>query len=93
MTPAQIGRVTWTVISIFVVETLVFGLSVLPAFAFWERSVYWVPDWPILRPAIVAMTLIPAYLVFAFALIGLSALSTKLCGWRTKDNGAWKLEP
>ena len=45
----------------------------------------------ILRPAVVAMSLVPAYLVFAFALIGLSALSTKICGWRTTPNGAWKL--
>ena len=37
------------------------------------------------------MSLVPAYLVFAFALIGLSALSTKICGWRTAPNGAWKL--
>ena len=83
MTPAQIGRVTWTVISIFLVETIVFGLSVLPAFTFWSWTMEWVPEPMILRPAIVAMSLIPAYLVFAFALIALSAFSTKMCGWRT----------
>ena len=81
----------WTVVSIFVVETLVFGLSVLPAFTFWSWSMEWVPNPWILRPAVVAMSLVPAYLVFAFALIGLSALSTKVCGWRTAPNGAWKL--
>jgi acetyltransferase-like isoleucine patch superfamily enzyme len=91
VTPAQVGRVTWTVISIFIVETVVFGLSVMPAFAFWERSVTWVPDWPAVRPAIIAMTLIPAYLMFSVALIALSALSTKVCGWRTAPNGEWKL--
>ena len=79
------------VISIFVVESVVFGLSVLPAFAFWTWSVTLVPDQFILRPAIVAMSLVPAYLVFAFSLIGLSALSTKVFGWRTKPNGAWKV--
>ena len=91
MTPAQAGRVAWTLVSIFIVETVVFGLSVLPAFSFWTWSVTLVPDQWILRPAIVAMSLVPAYLVFAFALIGLSALSTKVFGWRTKPNGAWKL--
>jgi acetyltransferase-like isoleucine patch superfamily enzyme len=34
---------------------------------------------------------VPAYLVFAFALIALSAFSTKICGWRTAPNGTWKL--
>jgi acetyltransferase-like isoleucine patch superfamily enzyme len=91
VTPAQVGRVTWMIVSLFVVETLVFGLSVLPAFAFWSWSMEWVPNPWILRPAVVAMSLIPAYLVFAFALIALSAFSTKICGWRTAPNGAWKL--
>jgi acetyltransferase-like isoleucine patch superfamily enzyme len=91
VTPAKAARVIWTVVSIFVVETLVFGLSVLPAFAFWSWWLTWVPDPPILRPAIVAMSLVPAYLVFAVALIGLSALSTRMCGWRTRPGGAWKL--
>ena len=59
----------WTVISIFIVQTLVFGLSVLPAFAFWSWSIMWVPEPAILRPLIVAMSLVPAYLVFAFALV------------------------
>jgi acetyltransferase-like isoleucine patch superfamily enzyme len=91
LTPAQVGRVTWTVVTIFIVETVVFGVSVLPAFMFWSWMLAWAPDPPILRPAIVAMSLVPAYLVFAFALIGLSALSMRVCGWRTAPNGAWKM--
>ncbi len=91
MTPAQAARVTWTVVSIFVVETVVFGLSVLPAFAFWSWTLTWVPNPWILRPAALAMSLVPAYLVFAFALIALSAFSTRICGWRTAPNGMWKL--
>ncbi|MEK6631641.1 MAG: hypothetical protein AABY89_12995 [Acidobacteriota bacterium] len=92
--PAQTGRVVWTVISIFVVESMVFGLSVLPAFYFWTWTwtLTWaIPDLPLLRPAIVATTLVPAYLVFAVALVALSALSTRVCGWRTAPDGAWKL--
>jgi acetyltransferase-like isoleucine patch superfamily enzyme len=91
VTAAQAGRVAWTVISIFVVETVVFGLSVLPALAFWNWTVTWVPDAPFLRALILSMSLVPAYLLFAISLIALSALSTGLCGWRTAPNGAWKL--
>ena len=91
MTPAQAGRVAWTVISLFIVETLVFGLAVMPAVSTWSWLITWVPDPVILRPALVAMTFVPAYLVFAFALVGLSALSTRVCGWRTKPDGMWKL--
>lgn len=74
MTAAQTARVTWTVASIFVVETVTFGLAVLPAFLFWSWCLTWLPEpWPLLRPAAVAMSLVPAYLVFAFALALLSA--------------------
>jgi acetyltransferase-like isoleucine patch superfamily enzyme len=91
VTPVQAGRVVWTLLSIFIVETVVFGVSVLPAFTFWTWTMTWVPDSVILRPAIVAMSLVPAYLLFAVSLVGLSALSTRICGWRTAPNGAWKL--
>lgn len=92
MTLAQFARVTWTVVSIFVVETAVFGVSVLPAFLFWTWGVAWVPDrWPIVRPAFVAMSLVPAYLVFAICLVALSALTTRLLAWRTPPPGEWKI--
>jgi acetyltransferase-like isoleucine patch superfamily enzyme len=79
------------VVSLFIVETLVFGLAVMPAVTTWTWLITWVPNPAILRPALVAMTFVPAYLVFAIALVGLSALSTRVCGWRTKPNGMWKL--
>jgi acetyltransferase-like isoleucine patch superfamily enzyme len=85
-------RVCWAVASIFAVESVVFGLSVLPAFFFWTWTLTWaIPDLPLLRPAIVAMSFVPAYLVFTIALILLSAGSTWLFGWRTAPDGAWRL--
>jgi acetyltransferase-like isoleucine patch superfamily enzyme len=85
-------RIVWAVSSICVVESVVFGLSVLPAFLFWSWTLAWaVPDLPILRPAIVAMTFVPAYLVFSVALILLSAASTWLFRWRTDGDGSWRL--
>ena len=92
MTIGQTGRVTWTVLTIVVVETVTLGVSALPAFLFWDWSMTWVPDrWPLLRPALVAMTLVPAYLVFAVSLVALSALGTGALGWRTPPPGEWKL--
>lgn len=89
---ARIGRVTWTLGTIFVVESLVFGLSGLPAFLFWTWALSWAtPPWPLVRPVILAMSLVPAYLVFATTLVVLSALSTRLCGWRTAPAAAWRL--
>jgi acetyltransferase-like isoleucine patch superfamily enzyme len=94
VTVAQAARVTWTVLSIFIVETLVFGLSVLPAFLFWSWVLTWpLPGdaWPLVRAMVVAMSLVPAYLLFAVALVALSAASTRLLGWRTPPPGTWKL--
>src|SRR5687767_11653745 len=89
---ARSARVLWTVISIFVVETLVFGLSGLPAFLFWTWALSWAtPPWPLIRPLILAMSLVPAYLVFAITLILLSAGSTRILGWRTPEHGTWPL--
>src|SRR5919106_1176273 len=85
-------RVAWTVCSIFVVESLVLGLSGLPAFLFWTWALSWAtPPWPLVRPLILAMSLVPAYLVFATTLVALSAASTGLFGWRTAPGAAWRL--
>jgi acetyltransferase-like isoleucine patch superfamily enzyme len=89
---ARTARVAWTVVSIFSVETLVFGLSGLPAFLFWTWALSWAtPPWPLVRPVILAMSLVPAYLSFAITLIVLSAGTTRLFGWRTAKDGAWRL--
>ena len=89
---ARTARVAWTVVSIFTVETLVFGLSGLPAFLFWTWALSWAtPPWPLVRPVILAMSLVPAYLSFAVTLILLSAGTTGLFGWRTAKDGAWRL--
>jgi acetyltransferase-like isoleucine patch superfamily enzyme len=91
-TLARATRVVWTVLTIVVVESLVFGLSGLPAFLFWTWALSWAtPPWPLVRPLLLAMSLVPAYLVFALTLVVLSAGSTRVCGWRTTPGAAWRL--
>lgn len=92
MTLAQTVRVAWTVMSIFVVETTTFGLAVLPAVHVWNWGFERAPErWPLLRSALIAMSIVPAYLVFALSLVALSALGMRVLGWRTPPAGAWKL--
>lgn len=81
-------------VSIFVVETLVFGLAVLPAFIFWSLTFAWTTHdewWPVVRAAMMAMSLVPAYLVFAVSLSALSAASARMLGWRTPPAGVWRI--
>jgi acetyltransferase-like isoleucine patch superfamily enzyme len=89
---ARARRVAWAIASSVVVESLVFGLSVLPAFLFWSWTLSWAsPPWPLLRVVMVAVSLAPSYVVFSVALVVLSASSTALFGWRTRPDGAWRL--
>lgn len=93
MTAAQATRVAWTIVSGALFESVVFGVAVLPAFEAWQwmftRLPLGWPDW--LAPAVVAMTVVPAYVVFAVSLAALSALGTRLLGWRTPPPGEWAL--
>jgi hypothetical protein len=68
-------RVTWTLVSVFVIECLVFGLAMVPGALFWE--VFLLRSYPfvLMRIVVVSMAFIPAYGLFAFSLMVLSALN------------------
>ncbi|MGZ8411315.1 MAG: hypothetical protein ACXW05_01145 [Gemmatirosa sp.] len=77
------ARVAWAVGSLFVVESLILGLAVLPAAAFWTWHLRWtvVPSWA--RVLVLAMAFVPTYLLFAAGVMVYSATVTRLLGWRT----------
>ena len=79
-------RVVWTVVSIFLVEIVVLGVSAVPAVALWTRGTAFtaVPEWA--RVLFLAMLAVPSYLVFALSVLALSAASTRILGWRTQPN-------
>jgi acetyltransferase-like isoleucine patch superfamily enzyme len=76
-------RVGWAVLTAFFVESMVFGLSVLPAALFWEWHFRWSLPANWIRIVLLSMSLVPAYLLFSLSLMVLSALSVRLLGWRT----------
>ena len=73
-------RVTWTLISIFVVECLVFGLAMLPGALFWEAFSLQTYPYVFVRIIVLSMAFVPAYGLFAVSLMVLSALSTRYEG-------------
>ena len=85
------GRVVWAVVSVFAVVSLVFGLAVMPAVAFWTWHYRWTAPPPFVRVVFLAMAFVPAYLLFALGLIVYSALATRLLGWRTQPGLASRL--
>jgi acetyltransferase-like isoleucine patch superfamily enzyme len=76
-------RVAWMLVSVLVVESLVFGISVVPAALFWQF--FDTRNYPgrVLGIIVRSMAFIPTYIIFAFSLMVLSALSTRVTGWRT----------
>jgi acetyltransferase-like isoleucine patch superfamily enzyme len=76
-------RIAWALVSVFIVESVVFGLSVLPGVLFWEWHFRWDVDSDPLRVVFLSMAFIPAYLLFTLALILLSGIATRITGWRT----------
>ncbi|HET9385144.1 MAG TPA: hypothetical protein VFO67_08350, partial [Gemmatimonadales bacterium] len=73
----------WTLLSVFLVECLVFGLAMLPGALLWEIFALRTYPYVLVRFVVLGMALVPAYGLFAFSLMVLSALSTRWLGWRT----------
>ncbi len=76
-------RLAWAIGSLFVVESLIFGVSVLPAAVFYQWHLGWriEPEW--LRIVLLAMAFLPSYLMFALVFMASSAGVMRLHGWQT----------
>jgi hypothetical protein len=62
-------RVIWTIASVVIVETVVVGTSVLPAFLCWTwLFTFPVPPWLAAKAVLAAISFVPAYLVFCITL-------------------------
>jgi acetyltransferase-like isoleucine patch superfamily enzyme len=85
-------RIAWALASVFAVESLIFGFSVLPAVLFWEWHFRWELDSVPLRVVFLSMAFIPAYLLFTLTLILLSGVATRMTGWRTPANAELSIE-
>ena len=77
-------RVTWAVVSLFVVISFIFGLAVSPGVAFWTWNYRWIGISPVVRVMLLAMAFVPAYLLFAAGLMLYAAAAAKVFGWRTQ---------
>lgn len=91
-TTKAVLRVSWALVSVFAVESLVFGLSVLPAVLFWEWHFGWEVGSAPVRVVFLSMAFIPSYVLFTLALILLSGIATRLTGWRTPSNAELDIE-
>ena len=89
--PAAIGRIAWTIATLLVVQALVCGLSVLPVLLLWTPIIAWTAGNLPVRFIIFSLGVVPSYALFAVSLIFVSALSTRLTGWRTRPNAEMRI--
>lgn len=85
------ARIAWATFSFFVVESVVLGLSSLPAAAFWSWHFRWDISTEWLRVVVLSMGFIPSYLIFSFTLMVLSAFASRLVGWRTPADAEMRI--
>lgn len=82
------ARVVIASTMLIVSQSLIFGLSTLPPLLFWQFITSSTKGFPFFDPygryLVVAMSLIPAYLLFATSLMFLSAGWNRLARWRTE---------
>ena len=88
---AAVWRVGWTALSICLVQGTVCGLAVLPVVLLWSRLVAWQAPNPPARLLVFSLMVAPSYVLFALALMCLSALATKLTGWRTPPRAEMRI--
>lgn len=79
----KLGRLAWAICTGLAVESVILGLSVLPATLFWEWTFRWSLPANWIRIVLLSMSLVPAYILFAVALMTLTAVALRLVGWRT----------
>jgi acetyltransferase-like isoleucine patch superfamily enzyme len=75
-------RFVWTIVSTFFVESLILGLSALPAVAFFQWHASWDLGPSAVRTIVLVMALCPAYVIFALLLMMISAGAMRLLRWR-----------
>ncbi len=87
---ARLWRVGWTVAEILVVELAVCGLAALPSVTLWTRVSGWAEASGI-RLALLALVVVPSYILFALTLMVCSALATRLTGARTPPDAEFRI--
>lgn len=91
MSPGAGWRITWTVVTLIVVETLVCGIAMTPVTWAWVELARATAGRPALRAFIFALAAVPSYAVFGSGLLILTPLAIRLTGWRTPVNAALRI--
>jgi len=84
-------RIGWVVVTVFVVQGLVSGLSFVPILLLWSVIIERTATGSVLRLVAFSLAVAPSYVLFAMLLMVFSALSTRITGWRTPINAELRI--
>lgn len=84
-------RITWTVVTLLVVEGLVCGLALMPVTWAWVALGSATAGRPLARAVLFALAAVPSYAVFGLAIMTLTPLAIRLTGWRTPVDAALRI--
>jgi hypothetical protein len=89
---AALGRFGWSIFTICVVQSLVCGLSVLSVLLIWSQIiVFFIESSSAVRWSVFSLAVVPSYVLFALSLMALSALATRITGWRTPADAEMRI--
>jgi serine acetyltransferase len=80
------ARIAWTILSAAVLQGIVCALAVLPVAAMWWQLLARAPARGVLRLLVLSAAVVPSYLLFALALMPVSACAMRLMRWQTPPN-------
>lgn len=86
-----IWRVTWTLISLIVVEGTVCAVSAAPVVLVWQWLLQGTGPDPLVRLASFSFALAPSYVLFALCLMIVSPIVTRLVRWRTPPDAEMRI--
>ncbi len=84
-------RIAWTVSTLVLVETMICGLSAIPAVVLWSQLARLLAASPRLQVVVLSTALIPSYIIFALALLFVSPLILRTVGWRTPADAEMRI--
>jgi acetyltransferase-like isoleucine patch superfamily enzyme len=85
------GRIAAMLVVIFIVQSLVCALALLPVTLAWSWILAQLAPDPALRAVAAAFLIVPSYAAFAIALMVWSALAMRVTGTRTAPDAAWRI--
>lgn len=86
-----VWRISWTVLSICVVQGIVCALAVLPIVLAGMLLDVWLPARVAVRALVFSLALIPSYIVFALALMVFSPVATRAMRMRTPPDAEMRI--